>query len=95
MPQANKMPAERKEKQDANDTNANEKMPFPKTSAQMVGWKSASAAKDAYGIPDTRASGKCDVLRVLQWPHEGLWVRKSNQKTAKVARIRVMLESNS
>ena len=49
-----------------------EKRPFPKTSAQMVGWKSSIAAKDVYGIPDTRARGKCDVLRVLQWPHEGL-----------------------
>eukprot|EP00794_Sanderia_malayensis_P020158 gene20158-22133_t len=49
-----------------------EKKPFPKTSAQMVGWKSSATAKDAYGIPDTRAKGKCDVLRVFQWPHEGL-----------------------
>ncbi len=49
-----------------------EKQTFPKTSAQVIGWKASKAATHTYGIPESRARGKCDVLRVLQWPHEGL-----------------------
>ena len=48
------------------------KQPFPKTSAQMIGWRASKVSTHAYGIPESRARGKCDVLRVLQWPHEGL-----------------------
>lgn len=49
-----------------------ERQSFPRTSAQVIGWKASKGSTCTYGIPESRARGKCDVLRVLQWPHEGL-----------------------
>ena len=52
-------------------TDGQKKNGFPATHAQMIGWKSALTKRDAYGIPETRARGKCDILRTFNWPQEG------------------------
>ena len=43
---------------------------FPATDSQMIGWKSALSTQNAYGIPEGRAKGKCDLLRTFNWPAE-------------------------
>lgn len=52
--------------------NDSDQQSFPKTTARMIGWKASKASGHAYGIPESRARRKCDVLRVLQWPLEGM-----------------------
>ena len=46
--------------------------PFPRTSSQVIGWKSSKATAHSYGIQESRARRKCDFLQVLQWPYEGM-----------------------
>lgn len=46
------------------------KKAFPRTDSQMVGWKSAVAKRNPYGVPENQARGKCDILRTFDWPQE-------------------------
>ena len=46
------------------------KRKFPQTDSQLIGWKSAFIKQGAYGIPEDRAKGKCDLYRTLKWPQE-------------------------
>ena len=54
------------------DNLGTERQPFPKTSAQVIGWKSAGSSEHTYGVREQRARRKCDLVRVLKWPYEGL-----------------------
>uniref|UniRef100_A0A7M6DMM5 Uncharacterized protein n=1 Tax=Clytia hemisphaerica TaxID=252671 RepID=A0A7M6DMM5_9CNID len=47
------------------------KKSYPRTDAQMIGWKSAVARRNPYGVPEAHARGKCDILKTFEWPQEG------------------------
>ena len=56
---------------ESTEKNIQKKNGFPETHAKMIRWKSALTKRDTYGIPETRARGKCDILRTFNWPQEG------------------------
>ena len=41
---------------------------FPETTSQNIGWKSSKPSAITYGILETRARGKRDFYKVLDWP---------------------------
>ncbi|XP_065661216.1 ciliary microtubule inner protein 1 isoform X2 [Hydra vulgaris] len=50
--------------------NNNRENTFPKTNAQMIGWKSALNKLNQYGISEIRAKGKSDIFKTFDWPQE-------------------------
>ena len=56
---------------ESTEKNIQKKNGFRETHAKIIGWKSALTKRDTYGIPETRARGKCDILRTFNWPQEG------------------------
>ena len=48
------------------------KKAFPKTTTQMIGWRAPADARHSFGIAETRARKKCDILAVFRWPQEAL-----------------------
>jgi len=53
-----------------NQQQIEEKKKFPESHSRMIGWKSALTKKNAYGISEASARGKCDILRTFDWPQE-------------------------
>ena len=41
---------------------------FPETTSRNIGWKSSKPSAITYGIIETRARGKRDFYKVLDWP---------------------------
>ena len=59
-------------KQSSQKSDSEKKKPFPKTTTQMIGWKAPEDARHAFGIAESRARKKCDILAVFRWPQEAL-----------------------
>jgi len=57
------------EPQTSSDVASTDKMSFPETSSQMIGWKSEVLQRKEV---ERNARGKQDIVKLFKWPREGV-----------------------